>query len=210
MGRRDVRDQTPAGGAAAGRRRRLDPAVRHAQLLDLAVAVFARRGLGEARHAEIAAEAGVSVSTVFVYFPTREALVTAVLEEVHRTLADISERIHTRDLPAPELLRAHIKAFLDFVATRPDLARVWLDWSTAIRDDVWPRYLELQDKVVGDIRRTIERGQADGSIRRRFDPADEALLMVGSAHMLAQMQFTGRELADVEKFVDTLVGALVG
>ena len=40
--------------------------------------VFARRGLGAARHAEIAKEAGVSVPAVFFYFPTREELVTAV------------------------------------------------------------------------------------------------------------------------------------
>jgi AcrR family transcriptional regulator len=63
-------------------RRRLSPGARRAELMACALAVFARRGLGEARHAEIAAEAGVSVATVFVYFPTREALVDAVLDEV--------------------------------------------------------------------------------------------------------------------------------
>ena len=68
--------------AAAPRRRRLAPEARRAELMAVAIEVFARRGLGEARHAEIAAEAGVSVPTVFVYFPTRDALVHAVLDHV--------------------------------------------------------------------------------------------------------------------------------
>jgi AcrR family transcriptional regulator len=44
--------------------------------------VFAEGGLGAARHAEIAERAGVAVSTVFVYFPTREDLVRDVLDAV--------------------------------------------------------------------------------------------------------------------------------
>ena len=53
-------------------RKRLPPDERRAQLLAIAIDVFAERGLGAARHAEIAERAGVAVSTVFVYFPTRE------------------------------------------------------------------------------------------------------------------------------------------
>ena len=63
-----------------GKRRRLPPEERRAQLLEIAIDVFAERGLGAARHAEIAERAGVAVSTVFAYFETREALVDAVLD----------------------------------------------------------------------------------------------------------------------------------
>ena len=31
-------------------------------------------------------------------------------------------------------------------SANPDLIRVWLDWSTGVRQDVWPRYLELLDQ----------------------------------------------------------------
>jgi TetR/AcrR family transcriptional regulator, hemagglutinin/protease regulatory protein len=53
------------------RARRLDPSERRPQLLECAMRVFARRGLGSARHSEIAKEAKVSVPTVFFYFPSR-------------------------------------------------------------------------------------------------------------------------------------------
>ena len=60
-------------------------------LLRCAMRVFARRGLGAARHAEIARAARVSVPTVFFYFPTRKALVSAVLEEVARFFTEMAD-----------------------------------------------------------------------------------------------------------------------
>ena len=121
--------------------------------------VFARRGLGGARHAEIAKEARVSVPTVFFYFPTREALVKAVLDEVARFLTDMAVRIHSCGGAAPRIVLAHAKAFADSVDTHPDYARVWLDWSTAIREEIWPHYLEFQENIVGIIANTIRRWQ---------------------------------------------------
>ena len=96
------------GATAIGtgeRRRRLPPEERRAQLLSIAIDVFADRGLGAARHAEIAERAGVAVSTVFAYFETREALVDAVLREVADFFIAAAERIHGQEKGCVEILR---------------------------------------------------------------------------------------------------------
>src|SRR5271165_3751663 len=124
--------------SARRRAQRLDPSERRPQLMRCALHVFARRGLGAARHSEIAREAKVSVPTVFFYFPTRDALVKAVLDEVARFLTDMTIEIHASSAPAPDIVLAHAKAFADSVDTHPDHARVWLDWSTAMREEIWP------------------------------------------------------------------------
>ena len=80
------------------RARRLSPTERRTQLLTCALRVFARRGLGEARHAEIAKEAGVSIPAVFFYFPTRADLVDAVLCEVERFYRTMADEIHSQPL----------------------------------------------------------------------------------------------------------------
>ena len=195
---------------ARPRARRMSPDDRRQQLLRVAMEVFARRGLGEARHAEIAHLAGVAVSTVFVYFPTRAKLVAAVLGEVERFLLHMAERIHASEEPAPAVILAHARAFAESVDTRPDHARVWLDWSTAIRDDVWPRYLELQERVVKILERTIRRGQVEGSISAAVDPEDDARVVVGSAHTIALMKFTHLSEERVDHFLRSLVQAAVG
>ena len=66
------------------RRTRLSPEARRSQLMECAIEVFSRRGIGRAGHAEIAEQAKVSVATVFNYFNTREELVDEVLAEIER------------------------------------------------------------------------------------------------------------------------------
>lgn len=86
-------------------RRRMPPEERRAQLLAIAIDVFAERGLGAARHAEIAERAGVAVSTTFVYFPTRERLVEDVLAALASFFLDLLERAHAQEKPCVEVLR---------------------------------------------------------------------------------------------------------
>ncbi|HVP31555.1 MAG TPA: TetR/AcrR family transcriptional regulator [Myxococcota bacterium] len=196
--------------APRARAARLSPEERRAQLLGVALRVFARRGLGEARHAEIAQEAGVSVPTVFVYFPTRAELVSAVLDEVADFLIAMAERIHDTRAPVPRVILAHAEAFAHSIDTHPAHARVWLDWSTAIREEVWPRYLAFQEKIVAIVEATLERGLRDGTVSVDVDPEDDARLIVGAAHMVAQMKLLQAAPERVARFVRTLVRATVG
>ena len=185
---------------------RLAPADRRAQLLTCAIKAFADAGVSRAGHADVARLAGVSVPTVFVYFPTREALVDAVLGEVGRFIVeDVLSPVQQRADDVPALLVQTAVAFTEAVGTHPDHARVWLDWSTAFRGDVWPHYLKFQDRVVEVLKATVQRGKRDGSLAPRLDADDATRLIVGSAHMLAQMKFMGREPAQVAHFMQTLV-----
>jgi TetR/AcrR family transcriptional regulator, hemagglutinin/protease regulatory protein len=196
--------------AAAQNPRRLAPEARRRQLLDCALTVFARRGIGEARHAEIAREAGMSVPTVFNYFPTREALVQSVLDDVGRfILDDILRPIQDDQRPAPEVLHDSALAFANAVEAYPDYARVWLDWSTAVRDDVWPRYLEFQDRVFALLGATTERGKREATLPAELDTEDAVRLLVGSAHMIAQMQIAGSDPARVRQFIASIIEGFI-
>ena len=66
--------------AASTRRRR--PEARPDEILDAALAVFGEKGLAGARMADIAARAGVSKGTVYLYFETKDDLFRAVVPRV--------------------------------------------------------------------------------------------------------------------------------
>lgn len=68
---------------ARGRRARkdADKVGRRRQLLDAAVRLFARLGYADVKMADVAEAAGLGKGTVFLYFPTKEALFLALLEE---------------------------------------------------------------------------------------------------------------------------------
>lgn len=190
---------------------RLAPEARKTQLLAAALLVFARRGIGAARHAEVAQEAGVSVPTVFVYFPTREDLVDAVLGEAERLYTELAERVHGSDRPVPELLLEHASAFADSVDRHPEHARVWLDWSSAVGvAHLWPRYRRFEERIVAIIARTLRRGRRDGTIQREITAEDGARIMIGAAYMIAHMKLSRRPEAEVSRFVRALVRVVAG
>ncbi len=191
-------------------RRRLPPEERRAQLLETALEVFARRGFGRAGHAEIAEAAGVAVSTVFLYFKTREALVDAVLSEVGRFYIDLALTIHHQEKPCREILMDHRRAFHDSLETHAHHARLALDWSTAVREELWPRYIKFIDRLVANHMRTIRRGQADAEVAADVDPETSARMLIGSAQMTAQLKLTGANAEQVDRISARILDAALG
>jgi TetR/AcrR family hemagglutinin/protease transcriptional regulator len=197
---------------ARKRAARLPPAERRAQLVASALRVFARLGLGATRHADIATAARVSLPAVFHYFPTREALVRAVLDELERFYLTMMEEAvaATAGTTARDTLLAHGLDFARSVGTHPDHARVWLDWSTAVRDQLWRRYLVLSRQVDRGVTATIRRGKGDGSVAADVVPEDAARLFVAAAYAVVQMKLAGLSDAKVARFLASAVRAVVG
>ena len=191
------------------KRRRLSPEARKKQLLEVAVSVFAKRGLAGAHHAEIAERAGVAVSTVFVYFPTRPALVDAVLCVVETMLWEITESTYNEEHPsAAHALRVHFARALETAIANPDIVAVWLDWSTAVRTENWPRFLEGHDRLAALMTLAIQRGQTEGSLRADLDADHVARHLIGSSRSIAQMLLMDVDEAELRAFIETLLRAL--
>ncbi len=188
--------------------RRLPQAERRAQLLSFAVEVAARTGLGRLCHADVAHDAGVAVSTAFLYFPNRQALVSAVIAEVCRFYVAMSRACHTADVPAPAALHNHLRTYADSVDTHPEYARIWLEWSTAVRNEagVWDTFLDYQEQLVKTLAATIRRGQRAGAIPGSVSAQDAARLIAASAYTITQLKFTHRGRTAINRFIDQVVG----
>lgn len=192
------------------RARRLAPADRRQQLLACAVPVFAERGLGRAGHADVARAAAVSVPTVFSYFRTRQALVHSVLEAVASYYEEMADRFHRPDRPASAALLEHAVAFATSVQSDPSHARVLLEWSSAIREEVWPLFLRFQEGMVRRCEETITRGQAAGDIAADVDAGSSALMLVGATYMLMQMSFTHWPIERVQRYMLAQLRGAIG
>lgn len=189
------------------KRKRLEKGERRAQLLSYAVQAFAERGLERATHADVARLADTSVPTVFAYFPSRQSLVSAVLGEIERFLLQLVEEGRAAGPSPADKIFHTIWRFAESTQTHPAHVRVWLDWSTAIRDHVWPRYLELQDQFIAAYRSTLAQGQADKLIDPALDLDDAARIIVGEGHMVVLMCFAGEDLGRVKSFLHHLVSS---
>jgi len=154
---------------------------RPADIAQAALAVFAEKGFAGARIEEIAARAGISKGTLYLYYHGKAELFRAVVREVVIPNVDAMRTAFlAADLPFAAVLRQLLPRFAEIV-TRvpvgavakmvigesrnfPELAKVWHD--------------EVIDKALGLIATLVERGQAKGEVRFG-DPRTHAFSIMG-------------------------------
>ncbi len=192
------------------RARALDKSERRARLLECAIRVFARRGIGAGRHAEVAREAKVSVPTVFFYFRTRRALVREVLNEVARFFSQNTQQVYSSDRPAPEVVMEDVRAYADLVLSHPDHVRVLQEWSTAIRDKhLWSKFLKFQEGEFDAVEHTIRRWRRETG-RDEGNPDDDARVITATGYIVTQMRLTGVPDERIDRFVRTVIRDTLG
>ena len=170
-------------------RRRLAPEERKRLLLNDAVEVFANRGIGRGGHTEIAEMSGVSVATVFNYFNTREDLVEAVLDEVEERFLKLAEEIYSQGDAPLEAVSNHMKAFMDLCETEPAYIKVWLEWSCSIREGIWARYIDFQNKLLAMISKQVDKAIKNGDLAPGLSAAERSRWLLGNSQMLVSMAF---------------------
>ena len=78
------------------------------RLLKVARELFAAQGILATRTADVAAAAGVSHGTIFVHFPTRDALIEETIEAFGRDVARRTHELAVSGRSLREVLEAHL------------------------------------------------------------------------------------------------------
>jgi TetR/AcrR family transcriptional regulator, mexCD-oprJ operon repressor len=186
----------------ARRRRRADAERSIARILDAAVGA-----LGEDQDAsmsEIARRAGVVRATIYVHFPTREALLDAVTE---RALAEVAAVITAaepeRGDPADALARVVAVAWRTLGRYH---ALVAINTGPQTHDELHHRH----GSVLGTLLPLIERGQAAGDFRSDVPAAWHLAMLMALIHAgSAELQARRVPEADAEAaLVATVLGAV--
>lgn len=151
-----------------------DPARTMANILEVAIAEFAEKGLAGARIDEIAAATQTSKRMIYYYFGSKEGLYLAVLEEAYRGMREIEGQLQLDDLEPEAALRQLVEFTFDHHASHERYIRLvmseniqrgqYLAQSTSIQ--------QLNVPAIASIRRLYERGVASGVFRPGLDPID--------------------------------------
>ena len=186
-----------------------------AEIAAEAVRVFAESGYEGASVATIAESVGLSKQNLMYYFPTKQALYQRVLDDVLDEWLARMANIAEPDGEPAEVLRAYIKAKLDFSREHPWGSRVY---AMEVISGA-PLYGgQIRDRVVPLVRKDIEvfeRWIAEG----RIAPVNATHLLFAIWAMTqsyadfgAQMQLvlgagqlTGADFADAEETITRLV-----
>ena len=180
---------------------------RRQQILEAAVACFMRKGFHATRTAEICAEAGMSPGNLFHYYPTKEAIIAAIVEEDQReTAARFATAAGARNLY--DALIAIVEESLALLAD-PVYTRIGLEvLAEAVRNpEVFARVAQSEAgrkaQLVHLLATAVERGQA----RLAMPPAQAAdwiLLLLDGAFGRAMVE----EHFDAQAYRTLVLGAL--
>lgn len=195
-------DSTAAAPGADPPRRRSDAERNHASIVDAALRLFAERP--EATMAEVAAAAGVGRVTLYAHFPSRQALIEAVVDRAVAETATVA----IGDLP-PEATAGGTVGMLVRRSWR-SLHRFGRLSALAQRELGADRLRARHGPVLDAVGVLVARGQADGSLRSDLPGSWLVTTVYSLIHAAADEVDAGRLAAEdaAEVLEATLVPAL--
>jgi AcrR family transcriptional regulator len=153
---------------------------RQDQIIDVARRLFGERGTVEVSMDEIANQAGVARSTVYVYFDSREQLLRACLQRMHVHLTGAMADAWARATSPTDRLRILLLGLFEEVDRSPAFLRLALAMQTmAPEGDV---VVGSELAMIGlDVAGLIGEIVDDGVARRLFRPLDRnrAVTLIG-------------------------------
>jgi len=120
-----VQEPAARNPAAASREKRAyDAQGSMADILAVATAEFAEKGLSGARIDEIAAATRTSKRMIYYHFGSKEGLYLAVLEESYRRIREIETQLNLEDLDPEDALRKLVAFTFDYQQDNEDFIRL--------------------------------------------------------------------------------------
>jgi AcrR family transcriptional regulator len=172
---------------------------RRQALVDAAFRTIAERGFEGLRLRPVATEAGIDHSTLHHYFPTKDALIAAVLEHVTGGF----EATMRSDLEPAERLRHHLRGIARAVREHPGLSTVLAELDLrAGRDDALRQTVERDQQGWRDaLAALFDEGKQRGSWAGEIDTDASVELVIatlkGIRHEPATAEAVVEQLCDL-------------
>lgn len=183
---------------------------REEEILQAALRMFAKVGIGRARIADIAAEAGMPLSSLYEYYPSKEDIAYAVpISHLAWFFIEYAERARTADS-----FRERLRLFLWLSA---DYARRNPDWARTLYLEIWPSVLVSDsparttlDDYGRFVVRLVQEGAKRGEWADTFNPYETASILIGSQNQLIITWLLYRKPNDVMRAAGTMLDRLLG
>jgi len=148
------------------------------RILEVAEASLAQQGYYGTRLHQIAEQVGIQKASLFHYFPSKQHLYRAVIEqgfgETEQTLR------HDAEGGAVEKIRALVEAYVDTVAAHPERTKIFLRQSLGDVPSSGEQASESQRLLT-----LVIKFVAEGQKAKIFQPIDAVALVLGVVGMVA-------------------------
>ena len=160
------------------------PADKRRQILDAAVAVFARQGFHATRVSDIADEAGVAYGLVYHYFRSKDDVLNELFVERWSLLLTAIEEADRAGGPHRERLAAVASFIVDSYRYDPELMKVIIVEVTRAANSFGRTHLVEIRRAYEGIAKIVADGQASGAFRDDVDPLFASMAFYGAIEQL--------------------------
>jgi AcrR family transcriptional regulator len=173
-------------------RQREEKEERRRTIVDAAETVLAEKGRDDMTMADIADEARLSRSLLYVYFEDMSDIVLAVTHRGFRSMRKRFEAAVAEHDTGLLQIRGIGDAYVAFAREEPTYFHLVAQFESRTADpedasDRMRKCLAEADRGLGAMAEAIRNGIDDGSIRADLDPLQTAMTLWGSTHGLIQL-----------------------
>lgn len=173
-------------------------------IMDAAIRCFGKNGFHGTSTNQICAEAGMSPGNLFHYFPSKQALIAAIIESEHVAYAARFAELRAEP-DAFVALEKIARAVLE-QCSNPLHARLWLEIAaeSAANEEIGQTMAAHIATYQKDLAALVRRGQAAGQIAADLKPKDVAMWLLAMSDGFA-VQMLGRSSDSLAKHTEVLV-----
>lgn len=154
------------------------------QILNAALRVFSRDGISRSRIADIAAEAGISTSTLYEYYKSKEDLAYDV------PMSHLAEFFSGYQEAAAQLISAKERLGL-YLSMSADYAREHAEWARSFYLELWPSVYVIETELrhsINDFMRVVifllREGVNEGWVHPSKNIHETGALVVGGMNQI--------------------------
>lgn len=168
--------------------------ISRSKLINAAVDEFAAKGYHTAKISDIVQAAGLTQAAFYLYFPSKEAIFTEIIEGYIEELRIRAQAIeNVASLPSdrvPDQIYENLKVVFSFLASSPQLTRVALYESG--------RSHEIKNIISQAMAARITGNQNAGKIRQDLSPLIIAECIIGMVeHLTEKWLLTGEKSPEI-------------
>jgi AcrR family transcriptional regulator len=127
-----------------------------------AAALFRRKGFNGTSMAELAANVGVTKSSLYHHFPSKQALLSEIIELTVDRVTPLVEKVAASDRPASERLRAAVEIHTVEAIRDRDAVACFIEEGRYLRPDLMEAHLAKRDRYEQIFRRMFDEGVEAG------------------------------------------------
>ena len=179
-------------------------ALRPKQILDAAFEEFVAHGFTATRVEDIADRIGVTKGTIYVYFPTKEDLFSAMIAHISVPLEELLRNMETLKGGYAERLRSFLLLAYDRITKdrrARELLRFVISEGARFPQVIDMHHAELVDPLITCTQRLLEEGVAAGEFRDCEGANAEIIVAPILALMMDHLIFDGRRAVDIAAYV---------